>query len=51
MLTRANLQNILIFLERVSVTGKEAFALTETYQAVQYALNPPAPPPIAQAAE
>ncbi len=35
MLDHAKLVNIAIFLERVPVTGKEALAWSETYQAVQ----------------
>lgn len=34
MLDRAKLVNIALFLERVPVTGKEALAWAETYQAV-----------------
>jgi hypothetical protein len=34
MLDRAKLVNIAMFLERVPVTGKEAFAFVETYSAV-----------------
>lgn len=34
MLNRATLANLIIFLERVPVTGKEAFAWSETYSAV-----------------
>lgn len=33
------LQNILVFLERVPVTGKEAYAWVEVHQAVQRELE------------
>jgi len=39
MLDRAKLQNIALFLERTSVTGKEALAWAETYKAVVEEIN------------
>jgi len=34
VLTRDKLVNVLLFMERVTVTGKEALAWTQTYEAV-----------------
>jgi hypothetical protein len=45
------LKNIAVFLERVPLTGKEAFVWCEAYGAVQTALALPAPvepPPAAE---
>lgn len=39
MLDRAKLVNIALFMERVPVTGKEAMAWAETYQAVTEEIN------------
>jgi hypothetical protein len=44
------LQNLLAFLERVQLTGKEAFALVEAVQAISAELNPPPAPPVVAAA-
>lgn len=41
MLDHAKLVNIALFLERVPVTGKEALAWSETYQAVVAEMYPP----------
>ena len=40
------LQNLLAFLERVQLTGKEAFALVEAVQAISAELHPPPLPPL-----
>lgn len=39
MFDRAKLVNLALFLERAPLTGKEALAWTETYQAVVAAIN------------
>ena len=39
MFDEPTLVNIALFMERVQVTGKEALAWTETYQAVVAAIN------------
>ncbi len=39
MLNRQTLVNIALFMERVTVTGKEALAWSETYQAVVAQIN------------
>jgi hypothetical protein len=47
MLSREKLVNILVFMERVPCTGKEAFGWAQTYEAVQgeiFALD--AQPPV-----
>ena len=50
MLDLGKLKNIAVFMERVQVTGKEALAWAQTYDAVIAAINaiesPPAAPPV-----
>jgi hypothetical protein len=46
MLDRAKLVNITLFMERVPVTGTEALAWVETYQAVVAQINALDAPPI-----
>jgi hypothetical protein len=43
-MNQQTLKNIAIFLERVTVTGKEAFAWCEAYGEIQTALQPTALP-------
>lgn len=47
-MTKAILQNLIVFMNRVPVTGQEALAWAETYAAVNAELaelnKPPAPP-------
>jgi hypothetical protein len=47
-MNKGTLQNILVFMERATATGKEAIAWSQTYAAVQAAIQaldqPPAPP-------
>jgi hypothetical protein len=46
---KADLQNLLVFMKRVQMTGEEALAWTQTYAAVNQelaALSPPPAPPV-----